>query len=288
MCDVPREIAENIHLVGQSLGEQGSISLLTKYISEIPKYCLQFDEFISSLPSHLQEANEHAVDECFQIQGQILRTRSVYVKLTVLRPCLLASVSNRTIRSELRKAKTGNASLSMGLLNDINKLCVTTAREILDKVHKNIHIVYRASTWHTLRVTFGSATVLLAASLMPDLGVDLDQEPNKTSWEQAIAIFEFYISYDISAQGGIQALWDYRQKLEATKRRGESSLTEMTRVEAQQTSQGGSTAAVSAETFPSMENLFFGTDAQISGSDLPQAFYDWNWLDFDIPEFMIS
>ncbi|KAL7928363.1 hypothetical protein V8C35DRAFT_326004 [Trichoderma chlorosporum] len=288
MCDVPFEIAENIHMLGQSQSEYGSKSLLTKYISELPKYCLQLDEFLDGLPEHLQEVNEHVVDECFQIQGQILKTRSNYTKLTVLRPCLLASVSNRAIRSELCRAKTGNISLAMGLLNEINKLCVTTAQTILDKVHKNIHLIYRASTWHTLRVTFGSAIVLLTASLIPELDVNLDQEPNKTSWEQAIAIFEFYISCDISAQGGIQALRDYRQKFEAAKRRGEPVSNELGQTEPQKTSQGDATAAISDEAFPSMDNTFFGTDIMGPGGDLSQAFYDWNWLDFDIPEFMLS
>ncbi|KAL6696859.1 fungal-specific transcription factor domain-containing protein [Trichoderma pleuroticola] len=288
MCDVPRDIAANIHLLGQNLGGQRSNSLLTQYISEIPKYCHQLDEFLGNLPSHLQEANEHAVDECFQIQGQILRTRSIYVKLTILRPCLLASVANPSIRSELRKARTGNQNLTMGLLHEVNKLCVTTAQTVIDKVHKNIHIVYRASTWHTLRVTFGSATVLLAASLIPDLGVDLDQEPNKTTWEQAIAIFEFYISYDVSAQGGIQALWDYRQKFEATKRRGEPLLNEIGQAEPQQNPRNGTAAVVSEDAPLNMDNIFFGVDPQGPGVDLSQAFHDWNWLDFDIPEFMLS
>ena len=75
LSDVPTDIADNIHLVFQGLAEQGSTSLLTTYISEMPKYCQKLSELLDNLPSHLQEANEHAVDECFQIQGQILRTR---------------------------------------------------------------------------------------------------------------------------------------------------------------------------------------------------------------------
>lgn len=128
----------------------------------------------------------------------------------------------------------------------------------------------------------------MAASLIPDLGVDLDQEPNKTSWEQAIAIFQFYISYDISAQGGIQALWDYRQKFEATKRRGEPPLNGTAQAEPQQNSQNGTAAVASEETPFNMDNIFFGVDTQGQGVDLSQAFHDWNWLDFDIPEFMLS
>jgi hypothetical protein len=75
LSDVPKEIADNLHLIFQSLAEQNTTSLLTTYISEIPKYCEKLNELLVSLPSHLQEAHAHAVDECFQIQGQIMRTR---------------------------------------------------------------------------------------------------------------------------------------------------------------------------------------------------------------------
>ncbi|KAL6871763.1 fungal-specific transcription factor domain-containing protein [Trichoderma longibrachiatum] len=286
LSDVPKEIADNIHLIFQSLVEQGSTSLLTTYISEIPKYCEKLDELLLNLPSHLQEANAHAVDECFQIQGQIMRTRTLYVKLTILRPCLLATVANQAVRSEIRKVKTGqSSSLVMGLLHNVNELCVSTAQAVLEQVHRHISTLWRASTWHTLRVTMGSATTLLAASLIPELNVDLNQEPNKTSWEQAIAIFEYYISYDVSAQGGIQALWDYRQKFEAAKRRGEPS-NEAGRAEPQQYPQGdGAVVAESVETPPGLDGA---ADPFWLGADLSQAFYDWNWLDFDIPEILLS
>ncbi|KAK1238396.1 hypothetical protein MKX07_006542 [Trichoderma sp. CBMAI-0711] len=131
----------------------------------------------------------------------------------------------------------------------------------------------------------GSATTLLAATLIPELNVDLNQEPNKTAWEQAVAIFEYYVSYDISAQGGIQALWDYRQKFEAAKSRGEP-LNEAGRAEPQQYSQGGGVVAESDEAPPVMDGA--SIDSQWPGGDLSQALYDWNWLDFDIPEFMLS
>lgn len=61
---------------------------------------------------------------------------------------------------------------------------------------------------------------MLAAILVPELEVDLNQEPNKTAWNDAIRIFEFYTLHDSSAQHGIQALWDYRQRFEAAKRTG--------------------------------------------------------------------
>ncbi|KAL9483483.1 hypothetical protein ACSS6W_002272 [Trichoderma asperelloides] len=247
LCEVPREITDRMHAFGQSSIEQSSTTSLTQYISEMPKYCLQLDEMLGNLPSQLQEVNAPIAEECFRVQGIVLRIRSIYVRLSILRPCLLATVANRTIRSELLRAKSGNSSLAMGLLNDINKLCVSTARTVIERV-------------------------------------DLDQEPDKTVWEQTIAIFELYMSYDISAQGGIQALRDYRQKFEAAKMRGEPSKTEVGRAEMLPASQDSILASLSTEIPAGLDNIFLGTGAPDPDGDLSQAFFDWNWLDFDITE----
>lgn len=138
-----------------------------------------------------------------------------------------------------------------------------------------------------MTVTFGSATVLLAASLLPDLHVDLDQEPDRTAWEQTIAIFELYLSYDVSAQGGIQALRDYRQKFEAAKKREEPSKTELSCADTLPISQSSTMAGLSAEISTGLDSVFLGTGAADPDEDLSQAFYDWNWLDFDIMEVMM-
>ncbi|RKK76945.1 hypothetical protein BFJ68_g17206 [Fusarium oxysporum] len=55
-------------------------------------------------------------------------------------------------------------------------------------------------------LTFGAASTLLAASLCPDLEVNLDFDPAKTSWERALQIFEFHKSHVESAAKGIEAL----------------------------------------------------------------------------------
>ncbi|KAF5250764.1 hypothetical protein FANTH_4036 [Fusarium anthophilum] len=59
-------------------------------------------------------------------------------------------------------------------------------------------------------LTFAAASTLLAASLCPDLEVNLDVDPAKTSWERALGIFEFHKSHVESAAKGIEALVRYR------------------------------------------------------------------------------
>lgn len=77
MCEAPREISDSILLFGQNPAEQGITTPLTQYISSMPKHCVKVDELLANLPSYLQEANEQTVDECFRVQGLVLRTRYV-------------------------------------------------------------------------------------------------------------------------------------------------------------------------------------------------------------------
>lgn len=69
-------------------------------------------------------------------------------------------------------------------------------------------------------VTFGAASTLLAASLCPDLEVNLDLDPAKTSWERALQIFEFHKSHVESAAKGIEALGRYRLRFSTFAKQG--------------------------------------------------------------------
>lgn len=94
------------------------------------------------------------------------------------------------------------------------------------------------------------------------------------------------MSYDISAQGGIQALRDYRQKFETAKKREEPSKIELVSADIPPFSQGGTVSSLPAEASTGLDNIFLGTGAPDLDGDLSQAFFDWNWLDFDITEVM--
>lgn len=75
LSEVPREITDSMHALGQNSIEQGSTTSLTQYVSEMPKYCLQLDEMLDNLPSQLQEANQPVVEECFRVQSLVLSIR---------------------------------------------------------------------------------------------------------------------------------------------------------------------------------------------------------------------
>lgn len=72
-------------------------------------------------------------------------------------------------------------------------------------------------------VAFGAASVLLAASLCPELGVSLELEPAKTSWEKALQIFDYHKTDVESAEKGIQVLKMYYRQIWAANNYGESN-----------------------------------------------------------------
>lgn len=118
----------------------------------------------------------------------------------------------------------------------VNLQCVSTAHSLVDNMYHNLQCGYESLTWFALRgkgtslkrlnaclhveVTFSAMTVLLAASVLPDLHVDLEQHPGRTSWTRALRVFELYKLQDKSADSGIQALWDLRRRYQAIKNQG--------------------------------------------------------------------
>jgi hypothetical protein len=59
-------------------------------------------------------------------------------------------------------------------------------------------------------VTFAAASILVAATLCPFLGLQFDQNPCKVSWQKALDIFEFHRAHVASAEKGIEALEKFR------------------------------------------------------------------------------
>ncbi|KAA8647674.1 fungal specific transcription factor domain-containing protein [Aspergillus tanneri] len=281
LCDISRDIMDRLNAVGGNSSEQNGITALTQYLSEMPKLCLRLDEFLGGLPSHLENhvyGIHGLLEDCFHMQGQILRTRALYIRVTILRPCLLATIRYPIIGQEACKDAAIPGLLS-NLTKDTNKLCVSTACTVLRELRQNLRLIYRSSTWHTLRLTFGSATVLLAASLIPDMDINLNQEPIKTSWDHATDIFEFYKSQEASAQHGLRALRDYRRRFEAVRLRGQHH-------QQPQSIQPEIMPSSSVNTLPGIEDNWLAS--AVPNIDFTsQNMHDWDWLDPELPNWML-
>ncbi|GJC95897.1 transcriptional regulatory protein [Colletotrichum higginsianum] len=97
-------------------------------------------------------------------------------------------------------------------------LCVATAHSVLQELCEKLGSARQNSPWHVLLFTFAAASTLVVATLCPDLGVDFDTEPTRTSWDRALHIFEFHKRHVSSAARGIEVLQKFRESVAAVSR----------------------------------------------------------------------
>jgi hypothetical protein len=196
------------------------------------------DDLLNQLPPHLRltadysnmSLNEDAV-KCFRVQSHAIRFRLLLLRIFLLRPSLLAE-AHRWTSSNLPSAQTASSMLQERLHQEICLLCLTTVHNILDEIHGSLTTQHQFSAWYALHcknfpafsllssiltplrtVSFASATVLLVATLSPNLGVSLETEPTKSSWDKALAILNFHKAHIASAARGIEVLQRYRESI---------------------------------------------------------------------------
>ncbi|OJJ42358.1 hypothetical protein ASPZODRAFT_137296, partial [Penicilliopsis zonata CBS 506.65] len=200
------------------------------YLRDVPEMCSRLDDFVENLPPHLKQQNfssgNRELDECFHTQGEILRQRAVYIRLLVLRPCLLTSVKLHMREMGVSTGRNEDSSSVASLLRgstmrDLSLLGVSTAHIVLD----DLHLTRQLPTWHTVRMAYGAMIVLLAASLIPELLVDFKRGPGKLSWNKTLDILEQYKLQDATVENGIKTLWRYHNEFKAWRDKGTGSTT---------------------------------------------------------------
>ncbi|GAB1320014.1 Fungal-specific transcription factor domain-containing protein [Madurella fahalii] len=178
------------------------------------------DDQLESLPPHLRIGADYSkmpiTDDdvvCFRNQSDAVRFRLLCLRILALRPSLLAEAH----RWASSAGWTGQTSASLMLQERLHQeaclLCLTTVHAILEEVYGSLTANLQTSPWYALHFAFASATVLLVATLSPNLGVNLDMEPAKSSWDRALAIMEFHKTHVVSAMQGIEVLQRYRQSI---------------------------------------------------------------------------
>lgn len=60
-------------------------------------------------------------------------------------------------------------------------------------------------------VTFAAGSVIVAATLCPELGISLDSAAGRASWDQAVQILQFYRQHVPTADKALEALELFRQ-----------------------------------------------------------------------------
>ncbi|KAL2163997.1 hypothetical protein VTH06DRAFT_3211 [Thermothelomyces fergusii] len=191
------------------------------------------DDLLQGLPEHLRmdaDYSKMSVDEetakFFQMQSHAIWYRLLIIRVFLLRPSLLAE-AQRWTNPAASSAVTATSMLHARLHHEICMLCLQTVHTMLEEIHQNPATAGGISAWYALHFTFASATILLVATLSPNLCVCLDQEPAKTSWDRVMAILNFHKPIVASASRGIEVLQRYRESIRrrATARLGVPTTT---------------------------------------------------------------
>jgi hypothetical protein len=165
-------IADKAQKLAKKHTEQGSINYSAQELGTIVDIHTELDRYHEQLPAHLQLGSDYSGvnrSNCFQLQGNALRARLdptssfglrlltscriIYVKIWILRPVLLAEVrrATETISSHsLPDKATASKELEQRLREDVGRLCVLAAHDVLEELHRSLSGVRRTSAWHAL------------------------------------------------------------------------------------------------------------------------------------------
>ncbi|KAK3322722.1 fungal-specific transcription factor domain-containing protein [Apodospora peruviana] len=178
----------------------------------------KLDDLLNGVPEHLRVDADYASlglndedAECFRGQSEVFRARCLFVRLLLLRPSVLAEVHRWAAMPTPRAGRvSSSARLQERFHAEICSLCLATVHAVLQDIHDSMETRKQSPAWYALQFTFSAATVLIVATLAPNLGVRLDQEPARSSWDRVLRIFQFYKAYLPSAAKGIEVLERFR------------------------------------------------------------------------------
>ncbi|KAH8597520.1 fungal-specific transcription factor domain-containing protein [Bisporella sp. PMI_857] len=184
----------------------------------------RLDEFLKNLPLHLRLDNHSAnyegdLKRCFQLQAKTLYCRSLYIRILLLRPWLIAGI--QTESDQMRQQHSPYTSgLEQSAVNEMRRLCVSTAQSTIETLYDHHQSPSKTSSWHAVFFSFTAATVLWTAALCPQTGVDLESESYRCSWERAIKILDYNRIQLQASPHAVEVLEACRSRLLARKKRG--------------------------------------------------------------------
>ncbi|KAL1841467.1 hypothetical protein VTJ49DRAFT_7022 [Mycothermus thermophilus] len=177
----------------------------------------RLDDILNATPPQLRLGTDHVempvsedVIKAFRIQTFAFRSRVMITRILLLRPSILAEAQRWAAMPKPCPPPSPSLSLHERFQQEICSLCLTTVHSVLAEMYGTLSMSGVMSAWYALHFTFASSIILLVASLSPSLGVDLDTEPTKSSWDRAMAILNFHKSSVPSAARAIEVLQRYR------------------------------------------------------------------------------
>ena len=76
-CEITMGQMHKLRTLDHHTSENRSPMTFTRYLSDVPQMCLQLDEFLDNLPQHLKRPSSTSTNDCFVMQGLLLKMRFV-------------------------------------------------------------------------------------------------------------------------------------------------------------------------------------------------------------------
>ncbi|KAI0452044.1 putative transcriptional regulatory protein [Xylaria acuta] len=157
----------------------------------------QLGRIEGSLPAHLKagiiEILSTPRDQVLRLQAEGVMTRILYARLSLSRPYVLSAARQSLLLNPVTEdslSKSPN-SLYSTLRTEISKICVQAATSAISILYTNLRSKSRIFSCNAVFMTLAAATVVIAASLISELGVSLDDvDPKNTTLAQAFEVLD--------------------------------------------------------------------------------------------------
>lgn len=186
-----------------SLSELGEVLQLNEKLDQVEK----------SLPPHLRQ-DKHAKPNTARLEILELQTKSVmtrfvsffsvcsipritflraivlfrilYLRLILFRPTVLVAARHALVSGSAR------SRVEIGLRNEVSSICVQAALSAINMLFDNLNSSSRILSSLAVFLTISAATVIVAASLVPALDVDIEQSssPHGVALANALQVLE--------------------------------------------------------------------------------------------------
>ncbi|KAI0190618.1 putative transcriptional regulatory protein [Xylaria flabelliformis] len=156
----------------------------------------QIDKIEGSLPPHLKTCvigtPSTPRDQVLRLQAEGVMTRMLYARLFLLRPYVLSAARRSLLNSATDDSLSqAPSSLHSTIRTEISKTCVQAATSAISTLHTNLRFKSRIFSCNAMFITLAAATVVIAASLVSELGISLDDVgPYNTTLTQAFKVLD--------------------------------------------------------------------------------------------------
>ncbi|CAG9983791.1 unnamed protein product [Clonostachys byssicola] len=180
----------------------------------------QLDTWNKDLPAHLQVHN-YSEEKLFPgsprslrsiifcRQATVLKARSLYVRMNLLRPSL-SELCNSVNKVGLPSTQPDSISTSVReiMLIKSGNLCVSVAQELVSLITENSHsrAHFLPPPWYNVLYIHGCALVLLLGSLCLHKVSDVEQHSLMADWDRCLTFLREYQSQSQSAPRCIRLL----------------------------------------------------------------------------------